>query len=392
MNQFRFLAAVAVGLFTTMTASLMLAPLLVNIATEFDTSVAVAGQLATVTFAAWAVSVVSVGPMSDSFGRRPVALTGLSLLSIGVLASAFAPNLGTLMALRVVTGIGGGMMPPNSLAAVADSVSPARRAQAVGALMAFTSLSSVIGVTLVALGADWGGWRLPFLVIGSLSAACTLLNWFWFPKSEGAGLRSFSFLSRYRTLLAIFVFRVALVVNFAQRMAFFALFSYLAAYLIDAYDMSVGAVALPLGFVGMGMVIGNYIGGPVANRKDRMPLIAASGVAGGLGALLLFWIDVPLWAAVAIATGAVSLLSVGFPVLLTLSTEVSGQSRATGVGLLGFSNQSGGVGGAALGGVLLAASGFPGVGYLCLGTAALSAVVIALFMRETKSQTATSES
>ena len=158
MNQFRFLAAVAVGLFTTMTASLMLAPLLVAIATEFDTFEEVAGQLATATFAAWAVSAVSAVPMYDSFGRRPVALTGLSLLAIGVLASAFAPNLGILMALRVVTGIGGGMIPPNSLAAVADSISLARRAQAVGVLMAFASLSSVIGVTTVAVVAESGGY------------------------------------------------------------------------------------------------------------------------------------------------------------------------------------------------------------------------------------------
>ena len=386
MNQFRFLAAVAVGLFFTMGASLMLAPLLVAIAAEFDTSVAVAGQLATATFSAWAVSVVSVGPLSDSFGRRPVALTGLSLLSVGVLASAFAPNLGILMALRVVTGLGGGMIPPNSLAAVADSVTPARRAQAVAGLMAFTSLSSVIGVPLVAVAADLGGWRLPFLVIGSLLAACALLNWFWFPKSEGAGLRSFTLFSRYRALLAIPIFRAALTVNFAQRIAYFALFSYLAAYLIDTYDMSVGAVALPLGFVGIGTVIGSYAGGPVANRKDRMPLIAAAALAGGAASLLLYSIEVPVWVAVAIATSAVSLLSVGFPVMLTLSTEVSGQSRATGVGLMGFSNQSGGVGGAALGGVLLAANGFPGVGYLCLGAAAFSAVVIALFMRRTNTQ------
>ena len=385
MSRFRFLAAVAVGLFTTMTASLMLAPLLVAIATEFDTSVAVAGQLATATFAAWAVSAMSVGPMSDSFGRRPVALTGLSLLAIGVLASAFAPNLGTLVALRVVTGFGGGMIPPNSLAAVADSVSPARRAQAVGVLMAFTFLSSVIAVPLVAVVADSGGWRLPLLVIGSLLAACALLNWFWFPKSDGAGIRSFSFFSMYRTLLAIPIFRTALTVNFAQRIAYYALFSYLATYLIDTYDMNVGAVALPMAFVGIGTVTGTYIGGPVANRKDRMPLIAALAVAGGAASLLLLTIDVPLWAAMAIATGAIALLSVGFPVLLTFSTEVSGQSRATGVGLLGFSNQSGGVGGAAMGGALLAASGFPGVGYLCLGTVAFAALVIVLFMRHPKS-------
>ena len=126
---------------------------------------------------------------------------------------------------------------------------------------------------------------------------------------------------------------------------------------------------------------GSYIGGPVANRKDRLSLIGASALAGGGGALLLFSIQVPVCAAVAIATGAVSLLSVAWPVLIALSTHVSSQSRATGVGLLGVSNQSGGVGGAALGGLLLAASGFPGGGYLCLGAAAFSAVVIALFMR-----------
>ncbi len=170
-------------MFAAQLASFMLVPLLAPMAAAFDTSVAVTGQLATVTFAAWAVSVVAVGSVSDSFGRRPVGLVGLSLLTIGILASAFAPNLGILMALRVVTGLGGGMIPPNSMAAVADTVPQARRAQAVGGLMAFATLSSVIGVPLVAIGAESGGWRLPFLVIGGLLAACTLLNLLWFPKS-----------------------------------------------------------------------------------------------------------------------------------------------------------------------------------------------------------------
>ena len=360
MIQRRFLAAVALGMFGTQSASFMLAPLLVAMATEFNTSVKVAGQFATVTFAAWAVSVVAVGPMSDSSGRRPVALTGLSLLSVGVLASAIAPNLETLMALRVVTGLGGGMIPPNSMAAVADSVPPARRAQVVGGVMAFATLSSVIGVPLVAVLADAGGWRISFLAVGSLLTACTLLNWFWFPKSDSAGLRSFSFFSRYRTLLAIPVFRAALAVNLSQRMAYIALFSYLAAYLINTYSMSVGAVAVPLAFVGIGTVIGSYIGGPIAGRKNRMTLVATSSLAGGVAALLLFLIEVPVWAAVATATGAVLLLSVAWPIMITFSAEVSSQSRATGVGLLGASNQSGDVGGAAIGGVLLATSGFPG--------------------------------
>ena len=389
INQTRFMVSVGLGLFATMSTSLMLAPLLVAMAADFDTSVSVAGQLNTVTFAAWGFSVVSVGPLSDSFGRRPVALIGLTLLAVSVLASAFAPNIGTLMALRVISGLGGGMIPPNSMAAVADSLPPERRARAVGALVAFTSLSSVIGVPLVAVVADAGGWRVPFLVIGSMLAACAVLNWFWFPRGaavrEGGGLRSFSFFSRYKALLAIPMFRALLVANFAQRTAYMALFSYLATYLIDSYDTSIGAVALPLAFVGIGTVVGSYAGGIVANRHDRMPLIAMSAIAGGVAASLLFALDLPLWLAVAIATVSITLFTVPFTVLLAVSTQVSSQSRATGVGLLGISNQTGAVGGAALGGVLLASSGFPGIGYLCLGVTAFSTVIIILFMRQSES-------
>ena len=98
-------------MFLTQSVQLMLAPLLVDISDEFDISVAAAGQLAAATFAAWAISVISVGPISDSFGRRPVAVAGLGLLGISVLASSFAPNFGVLLALRVVTGLSGGMIP-----------------------------------------------------------------------------------------------------------------------------------------------------------------------------------------------------------------------------------------------------------------------------------------
>lgn len=227
---------------------------------------------------------------------------------------------------------------------------------------------------------------MPFLAIGSLLAACAVLNWFWFPRGagvrEGGGLQSFSFFSRYKAVLAIPVFRALLVANFAQRIAFMALFSYLATYLIDSYDTSVGSVAVPLAFVGIGTVAGSYAGGIVANRNDRMPLIAISAIAGGVAASLLFALDLPLWLATAIATVSIFLFTVPFTVLLAVSTQVSSQSRATGVGLFGISNQAGLVGGAALGGVLLASSGYPGIGYLCLGVAAFSTVIIILFMRK----------
>ena len=118
------MAVLALTVFATISATLIIPPLLVEIASELEISVAAAGQLATATFAGWAIMVVSGGPLSDSFGRRPVALVGLTVLSISVLASAFAPGLKILLALRVLTGLGGGAIPPNIVGQYQTSFPP----------------------------------------------------------------------------------------------------------------------------------------------------------------------------------------------------------------------------------------------------------------------------
>ena len=79
VNKAWFMAVLALTVFATISATLIIPPLLVEIASDLEISVAVAGQLATATFAGWAVTVVSGGPLSDSFGRRPVALVGLTV-------------------------------------------------------------------------------------------------------------------------------------------------------------------------------------------------------------------------------------------------------------------------------------------------------------------------
>ena len=362
-------------------AVLMLPVLLVEISTDLEISVAVAGQLATVTFAAWGISVVSVGPLSDSFGRRPVAIAGLSVLVASVLGSAFAPNIEVFLALRVLTGLGGGTLPPNVVGALSDVISPARRARAIGALLAISLLTSVVSVPAVALMADWRGWRFAFIVAGLLLALALLTNWVWFPKDSRERVRNLVIFSRYWALISMNFFRVALAVNLTQRIVYWGIVSFFAAYLIDTYDVSVGSVALPLAITAIGQVIGSYLAGSVATKKYRAVLIAATCATGGVCGFLLFTVDLDLWAAVALATVGTGLLSVNFPALVAASTEYSGDSKATGVGLMGLSNQSGGVLGAAVAGGLLATAGYEGIAYLCLGATIASALMACLFGR-----------
>ena len=144
------------AVFGAMNAILILPALLVQISADLDVSVAVAGQLATATLAAGGVSVLSTGPLSDSFGRRPVALAGLLLLAGSVLGAAFAPSIEVLVVMRVLTGLGAGTLPPNFVGAISDVFSPERRARAVGTLLASGALASVVSVPVAALMADLG--------------------------------------------------------------------------------------------------------------------------------------------------------------------------------------------------------------------------------------------
>ena len=385
MRQTRFLAITGTAMFLAQLVGLMLAPLLVALSDEFDVSVAAAGQLAAVTFGAWAVSVITVGPISDSFGRRPVAVAGLTLLSASVIASSFAPSFEALLGLRILTGLSGGMIPPNSMAAVADVLPPEKRAKAFGILMALASLSSVVGMPLVAVMTGAGGWRVPFFVIGCLLFVCAVFHWFWYPKIERSGPRTFSFISRYKQVASISLFRTALAANLLQRMAFYATISYLAAYLISEHGFSVGETAVPLAIVGIGVVIGSMMAGSVAALRRRAQIVAGCAVVGGLAAFLLFSFDISAWGTVGVALVGITFISIGWPTFLAISTEISGSSQATAVGMLGASNQMGGVGGAAIGGAVLALGGFSTIGFFCLGTVLLSAVVLQFGMSPGKS-------
>ncbi len=364
-----------------MSAVLIVPPLLVEIGNDLKVSVPVAGQLATATFAAWAVSLLCVGPLSDSFGRRPVALAGLVVLAVSVVASAFAPNIETLLALRALTGLAGGTLPPTAVGVVSDVISPARRAQAITAMLAIQGVVAGVTVPMVAVLADLGGWRLPFIVAGALLVAALLANLTWFPRDKRERTRSLVFFSRYFSLLSLRYFRVAIAVGATQRISFWATLSFFPAHLLLTYDVPLALVAVPLMITAVGQVVGSYLAAYVANSKHRAALLAGTTLAGGICACLFFSVHLGLWVAVAVVAVGAGLLSVLMPAMVALSTEYSGESKSTGASLMGFTNQSSGALGAAIGGVLLANVGYAGIGYMCLAVTIASALMTPLFGR-----------
>jgi predicted MFS family arabinose efflux permease len=119
--------------------------------------------------------------VSDTYGRRRIGLTGLLIMAVGILGSILAWNYGALLACRLLTGVGAAMIPPNSMAAIADHFSPAQRGRPMSLLFSASFLGPVLAILLVALVGEFGGWRLPFVLVRGLCVVLWGLQWVWWP-------------------------------------------------------------------------------------------------------------------------------------------------------------------------------------------------------------------
>lgn len=361
---------------------LMLGPLLVGLAHEFQTSVAIVGQLVAATTITLGIIAPLAGPVSDTYGRRPMLLMGLLLMALGILGSVLAWDYGTLLVFRLLTGGGAAMVPPNCLAAIAEVFPPTARGTAIGWLSSATGVSVAFGVPLVAFLLDAGGWRLPFYVIGTVSLVVWICVWVWFPRSPRQPDQALAFFAHYRAVSTDVMFWYVLTANALQQMAFFGVFAYLAAYLMQTYHLPAGETALPLALAGVGVIVGAILGGRIAGHRRRLAWFAMACWGSGLLAAVGFTARVSPWTTVALACGTAGLARISSAVTPTLLLELAGNSRTTATGLFAVSNQLGYFGGASLGGLMLAWGGFPRVGLFCLGVSVIAAVVIRLKVRD----------
>lgn len=360
---------------------LMLGPLLVELADDFDTSVAVAGQLAAATFITWGIAAPLVGPISDTYGRRPVLLTGLLLMALGILGSGFAWGYSSLLATRLITGLGSAMLPPTIMAALADTLPPQRVGKAVGFITASSWVGVALGVPLIALLGFLGGWRLPFYITGGVSLALWLSLWLWLPSSQRRPGQRVELFNRFKVIGRKAEAWFVIIANSAQQAVLLGLTTYFAAHMIESYGWDEASTAPGLALIGVGAVIGSFSGGFIAGLARRFDWLVCINLGGGAVVALLFAMDVSGWVVVAMAFVASVLVSVSMPVLMTLMMHLAGESRGTAGGMFSTSNQFGGVVGASAGGLMLSLGGFPAVGFLYLAAAVLSASVIGLLVR-----------
>ncbi|PYI37381.1 MFS transporter [Arthrobacter psychrolactophilus] len=254
--------SLAIGGFGIGTTEFAMMGLLPNVAEGVGVSVPTAGHV----ISAYALGVVVGAPLlvavSAKMARKTLALGLMALFTVGNLLSVFAHDYSTLMVTRFIAGLPHGAFFGVAAVLAASMVAPTKRGRAISMVMMGLSIANVLGVPLATFVGQQFGWRWLFVLVGAIGVVTMICMSIFIPAQKaqaGASLRKeLSALRRGQVWITLLIG----VVGFG---GFFAVYTYVANTMTDVAGFAPSFLPVIVGLYGVGMVVGNYIGGRIAD-------------------------------------------------------------------------------------------------------------------------------
>ena len=382
------LAALWLLVFSVTTQTMILAPILPRVAEQLRISEGRVAFISTGYSVAVALVAVVAGPVSDRVGRRRMLLAGAAAMTAGLALHALALGFGSFLAVRVLTGAGGGVLTGATAAYVGDYFPPERRGWANGWVMSGMAAGQVLGIPVGTLLAARSGFRAPFLVFAATMGIAWLMIVRWVPHAEvelqRAPLGVRYLLRHYRALLARREAAVAVLSSFGMFGGTALYILFLPTWLEEARGATPGQVALLFAIGGAATVLTGPPAGRLSDRTGRKRLVigASIGLALGIaatvpfarsmaGAYLLFGVTMALFAARA------------SPFQAMMAEIVPDRQRGSLMSLSMAVGQAGSGMGSALAGATYAYWGFGGNTIAAACAALAMAALVAFYLPET---------
>lgn len=366
------LIALAMSAFAIGTTEFVIMGLLPQVAQNLAISIPTAGWLVS----GYALGVFIGAPiMAIATAKLPARTALLALMGIfvvGNLLCALAPSYDLLMVARIITALCHGAFFGIGSVEAGSLVPPKRRAQAIALMLTGLTLANVLGVPLgTAIGQAFG-WRATFWAVSVLGVLSLVSLYLLLPKKPVLSappnmLREFSVL----TLPAW----TALAITVAFSASLFTMFTYIAPVLNQVTHVSASGVTYTLFLIGIGLTLGNILGGRLADWRLTSTLVAAFiGMAVVMG---IFTFTAHHWIAAEITLFLWAV--VGFAAVPALQTNVVAFGRDA-PNLISTLNvaafNAGNAIGAWVGGEVIAG----GLGFTAIPPAAAAIAVVALLL------------
>jgi DHA1 family arabinose polymer transporter-like MFS transporter len=261
------LLTLTIGGFSLGMAEFMMMGVLPDVAGSLSVSIPTAGHLISM----YALGVVIGAPLiiglAGHFSPKKVLMTLMFFFGFFNLLFALAPGYELLMIARLFSGLPHGAFFGMGAVVAAKLAEPGREARAVSVMFAGLTVANLVGVPLgTFIGHDFS-WRISFLIVAAFGLITALSIKKWLPslspeKNDGFA-SSLKIFTKPDPWLIIGISAIGTG-------GMFAWISYIAPLMTEIAGFKASSITLIMMVAGLGMAIGNFLGGRLADRYSPL--------------------------------------------------------------------------------------------------------------------------
>ncbi len=246
----------------------------------FAASLGIDLPAATNAITAYAFGVVIGAPLvtlaAARLNRRTLLLLLMTLFVCGNILSALATDLRMFAVARFISGVPQGAYFGAGAVVASYIVGPGHGGKAFALVMSGLTIATIVGSPLATFLGQNLGWRNTYLAVASLGVLSTLTLWFWVPKTTsldgGSVARELASLGRSSVWLMMTVAALGVA-------SIFAVYTFIGVFVTDVVAIGAEWIPVALALFGIGMTVGNLVGGRIADVHPARGIVVGFGSA-----------------------------------------------------------------------------------------------------------------
>jgi MFS family permease len=330
------------------------------------------------------IGAVTIGPLTDRFGRRRSLISSVAFFSVFTLAIAVAQDVTQFTLFRFLAGLGLGACLPTALAFMTEHASAGRGGSAVTRMMTGYHVGAVLTALLGLELVGRYGWESMFVVGGVLGLMTLPLMWVKLPESaaylravESRGSSTTAAVRSTEVVRGRYL-RVSLglwVASFMGLLLVYGLNTWLPTIMGEAgYSIRQGTGLILA--LNVGAVIGLLVAGQISDARGNKPTVLAwFALAAGFLALLSIKMESSVVVYAAVVLAGIFVFSAQVLVYAFVGHLYPPEIRGTALGLAAGVGRVGAIVGPSLGGALVTAGIAYPWGFYTFAIAAVLAVL-----------------
>lgn len=341
-------------------------PFFVDIADDIGSNVSMVGYTSTIALVMTALAGAIIGPIAHRVGTRRTLVVGIVIAAAGAAATALAMNYGSLIAGRLLAGIGGSITGGVTIGMAALIYEGRQRQRALALVTSSMAMAVVVGIFIMTTMAEPYGWRGAFLILGVVLLAVAVLNQLMIDydgapsgKPETSGLRTL--IEAYRPIVGHKPLRRLLASCMMPPAVINGATAYVGAFLVSQHDVSLRLVGLVFSAIGITYVLGNLLAGNLGNRQPHVIFSVTVFLMGAFW-MIGYFAPLPPLAIAVIFSLATLAGGICWVVLLSMVADRTPSNVGTAMVLTSSLHSLGAAFGIAISAGLLGLTGYWGIG------------------------------